>query len=65
MVGNIDGYKTRKEAAHYIVFNKTRAEKRDKAIDKKDRSVFMPFDPLKFNFCNISNKQVIFHVNLD
>ncbi len=65
MVGNVEGYKIRKEGSHYIVFNKTRAEKRDKTVDKGTKSVFMPFEPLKFNFCNISNKQIIFHVNLD
>lgn len=65
MVGNVEGYKFRKEGSHYVVLNKTRGQKREGMPGVKEKTVFKPFDSEKFNFCNVSNKEVLFHVNLD
>lgn len=65
MMGNVEGYKFRKEGSHYVILNKTLTGKRESTITNKEKTVFIPFDSEKFNFCNISNKEVIFHVNLD
>lgn len=65
MVGNVESVKIRKQGSHYIVFNKTLEQKKTTAIGTKERTVFIPFDSDKFNFCNVSNKEVLFHVNLD
>ena len=65
MVGNIEGYKFRKAGSHYVVLNKTLSGKRESSIAKKEKTVFIPFDSEKFNFCNVSNKEILFHVNLD
>ena len=31
----------------------------------KEKTVFIGFDPKSFNFTNVSNKEVLFHINLD
>jgi hypothetical protein len=34
-------------------------------VGMKEKSVFVSFDPKAFNFTNVSNKEMLFHINLD
>lgn len=45
MVGNVEGYKKRKEGSHFVLLNKTLSQKRESGlIGTKEKTVFMPFD---------------------
>lgn len=67
LVGNVEGYKTRLEGSHVIAFNRTYARKESILVKKakEGKTVFLGFDSALPNYSNMSNREVLFHVNLD
>jgi hypothetical protein len=68
LVGNVEGYKYRLEGKHYVVFNRTYQHKKENSLvknAKKNNSVFAAFDNNQYNYGNITDKEIMFHINLD
>lgn len=68
LIGNVEGYKARREGKHYVVLNRTYPLKKENGLvrnARKNKSVFLAFDSNQYNYSNISSKEIMFHVNLD
>jgi hypothetical protein len=68
MIGNVEGYKVRREGSHYVVLNRSYPLKKENGLvrnARKNKSVFLAFDGNQYNYSNISTKEVMFHINLD
>lgn len=68
LVGNVEGYKYRVEGKHYIILNRTYQPKKENSLvknAKNNKTVFIAFDTNQFNYSNITNKEIMFHINLD
>ena len=67
LVGNVEGYKTRLEGSHVIALNRTYSRKESILVKKarEGKTVFLGFDSALPNYSNVSNREVLFHVNLD
>lgn len=63
-MGNIEGFKQKKMGNHWIIYNPSYKNKRAPSASP-EKAVFMNFNPDKFNFSKVSNKEVLFFVNLD
>ncbi len=50
--------------SHYIILNPSYKNKRAPSVSP-EKKVFMNFDSEKFNFSKVSDKEVLFYVNLD
>lgn len=68
LVGNVEGYKHRAEGKHHIILNRTYQQKKENNLVKlarKNKTVFAAFDSNQYNYSNITNKEIMFHINLD
>lgn len=68
MVGNVEDYKTRPEGAHVIVLNRSYPLSKEGVVAQKARegkTVFLAFDSVLPTYTKLSDKEVLFHVNLD
>lgn len=69
MIGNIEGYKHRKEGSHHIVLNPSLklkdSREPSKTANQGKKTVFIPFSSKSYNFSNLPNNQMICHINLD
>jgi hypothetical protein len=68
LVGNVEGYKYRLEGKHYVVLNRTYQHKKENSLvknAKKNHTVFTAFDNSQYNYGNITDKEIMFHINLD
>lgn len=68
LVGNVEGYKYRVEGNHFVILNRTYQQKKDNSLVRnafKNHSVFVAFDNSQYNYSNITDKEIMFHINLD
>ena len=66
--GNVEGYKIRPEGRHFIAMNPSYPVKKENSLVKnslKNKSVFVGFDSSQYNYSNITDKEIMFHINLD
>lgn len=49
----------------FALYNESLKKKRAPSVDEKKQSVFQQFDPSKFNFNKVTEKEILFYVNID